>query len=92
MIYLLDTSVHMNKKPYVSDCVNVTVTLPFSEHVDTTCKACFLQIYDLHEIRQHFTHEVAILAANTLVNSHLDYFNSSFISLSRFNLHKLQHI
>ena len=48
----------------------------FSEHVKRTCKACFLQMRDLHRIRQYLTTEVAVLAANALVSSRLDYCNS----------------
>ena len=64
----------------------------FSEHVKRTCKACFLQMRDLCRIRQYLTMEVAVLAANALVSSRLDYCNSLFRSLSCFNLHKLQSI
>ena len=48
----------------------------FSEHVKRTWKACFLQICDLRSIRQYLTTEVAVLAANALVSSRLDYCNS----------------
>ena len=47
---------------------------------------------DLRRIRQYLTPEVAVLAANALVSSRLDYCNSLFRSLSFFNLHKLQSI
>ena len=36
------------------------------------------------------THDASVLVANTLVSSHLDYCNSLFRSLSKFNIHKLQ--
>ena len=42
---------------------------------------------DLH--RQYLTQEVAVLAANALVNSQLDYWNSLFRGLSCFIQHKL---
>ena len=64
----------------------------FSEHVKRTCKACFLQMRDLRRIRQYLTPEVAVLAANALVSSHLDYCISLFRGLSCFNRHKLQSI
>ena len=64
----------------------------FSEHVKKTCKACFLQMCDLCRIRQYLTPQVAVLAANALVSSHLDYCNSLFRGLSCFNQHKLQSI
>ena len=63
-----------------------------SEHVKRTCKACFLQMRDLHRIRQYFTPEVSVLAANALVSSRLDYCNCLFRGLSCSNLHKLQSI
>ena len=48
----------------------------FSEHIKMTCKVCFLQMRDLHRIRQYLTPEVAVLAANAMVSSRLDYCNS----------------
>ena len=63
-----------------------------SEHIKRTCKACFLQMRDLCRIRKYLTSEVAVLAANALVSSRLDYCNSLFRGLSGFNQHKLQSI
>ena len=51
-----------------------------------------LQMHDLCIIRQYLTPEVAVLAANALVSSRLDYCNSLFRGLSCFNQHKLQSI
>ena len=48
----------------------------FSEHIKRTCKACFVQMRDLRRIRKYLTSEVAVLAANALVSSRLDYCNS----------------
>ena len=45
---------------------------------------------DFRWVRQYLTGEAAILAANALVNIHLDYCNSVFISLSSLNIRKLQ--
>ena len=64
----------------------------FTEHVKMTCKACFLQMRDLCRIRQYLTLEVAVLAANALVSSRLDYCNSLVRDLSCFYQHKLQSI
>ena len=47
---------------------------------------------DLRRIRQYLTPEVAVLAANAMVSSRLDYCNSLFRGLSCFNHHKLQSI
>ena len=64
----------------------------FFKHVKRTCKVCFLQMRDLRRIRQYLAREVAVLAANALVSSRLDYCNSLFRGLSCFNQHKLQSI
>ena len=53
----------------------------FTEHVKI-CKACFIQMLDLRRIRQYLTPKVAVLAANALVSSHLDYCNCHFRSLN----------
>ena len=68
------------------------VEFSFSEHVKRTCKACFLQMHDLCRIRQYLTPELAVLAANALVSSRLDYCNSLFRGSACFNKHKLQSI
>ena len=62
----------------------------FANHVRNICKTCFIQIRDLRRVRKHLTDEAAILAANALVSSHLDYCNSLFRSLSSLNMRKLQ--
>ena len=45
---------------------------------------------DLREIRQYLTRDAALMAANALVGSRLDYCNSLFRGLSVSNLRKLQ--
>ena len=62
----------------------------FADHVRNFCKTCFIQIRDLRRVRKHLTDEAAILAANALVTSRLDYCNSLLRSLSSLNMHKLQ--
>ena len=54
------------------------------------CKSCFVQLRDFRHVRQFLTHDASVLVANALVISRLDYCNSLFRSLSKFNLHKLQ--
>ena len=44
---------------------------------------------DFRHVRQFLTHDASVLVANALV-SRLDYCNSVFRSLSKFNLRKLQ--
>ena len=54
------------------------------------CKACFAHVRDLKRLRGHLTHEAALMAANALVGSRLDYCNSLFRRLSALDLRKLQ--
>ena len=64
----------------------------FSKHVQNVCKGCFIQLRDIIHIKQFLTQDAAVLVANVLVSSRLDYCNSLFRSLSKFNLHRLQFI
>ena len=61
-----------------------------SKHVQNVCKSCFVKLLDFRHVRQFLTHDVSVLVANALVSSRLDYCNSLFRSLSKFNLRKLQ--
>ena len=64
----------------------------FSKHVQNVCKSCFVQLRDFRNIRQFLTHGAAVLVGNAFVSSRLNYCNSLFRSLSKFNLHRLQSI
>ena len=64
----------------------------FSKHVQNVCKSCFIQLRDFRNIRQFLTHDAAVSVSNAFVGSRLDYCNSLFRSLSKFNLHRLQSI
>ena len=57
-----------------------------SKHVQNVCKSCFVKLCDFRHVTQFLTQDVS----NALVNSWLDYCNSLFRNLSKFNLHKLQ--
>ena len=62
----------------------------FADHVHNICKTCFIQIRDLIRVRQYLTDGAAILEANPLVSSRLDYCNSLFRSVSSLNVCKLR--
>ena len=49
-----------------------------------------MKLSDFRHVRRFLTHDVSVLVANALVSSQLDYCNSLFRSLSKFNLHTLQ--
>ena len=63
-----------------------------SKHVQNVCKSCFAQLRDFRHVRRFLNHDTCVLVANALVSSRLDYCNSLFRSLSKFNLCKLQGI
>ena len=54
----------------------------FSCHVMKVCKACFAHVRDLKRFSGHLIHEAALMAANALFGSRLDYCNSLFRDLS----------
>ena len=49
-----------------------------------------MKLRDFRYVRRFLTHDVSVCVANALVSSRLDYCNSLFRSLSKFNLCKLQ--
>ena len=62
----------------------------FSKHIQNVCKSCFVQLCDFRHVRQFLTRDGSVFMANVLASSRLDYCNSLFRSLSKFNLCKLQ--
>ena len=61
-----------------------------SKHVQNVCKCCFVKLRDFRHVRQFLTLDVSVLVTNALVSNWLNYCNSLFRSLSKFNLRKLQ--
>ena len=55
-----------------------------------SAKVVFFKLSDFRHVTRFLIHDVSVLVANALVNSLLDYCNSLFRSLSKFNLCKLQ--
>ena len=64
----------------------------FSKHIQNDSKGCFIQLRDFRNIRQFLNQDAAVSVSNAIVSSLLDYCNSLFRSLSKFNLHSLQSI
>ena len=60
------------------------------KHVQKVCKSCFIKLCDFRHVRRFLTHDVSVLVANAVGSSRLDYCNSLFRSLSKFNVRKLQ--
>ena len=61
-------------------------------HLQNICKSCFDQIRDLKCLRVYLTCHAALMVANALFGSRLDYCNSLFRSLSTLDFRKLQYV
>ena len=64
----------------------------FDNHVAKVCRACYYHLHDLRRIRKFLEVETAILLANAMVSSRLDYCNSLLYGVSKSNIAKLQRV
>ena len=62
----------------------------FSNHVSQVIKSTRVQARDLYRIHSLLDLNTSVLLANALVSSRLDYCNSLFLSLTDFELRRLQ--
>ena len=62
----------------------------FSDHVSQVIKSTRVHARDLYRIRPLLDLNTSVLLANALVSSRLDYCNSLFLSLTYFELRRLQ--
>jgi hypothetical protein len=80
--------------PYVSSCRNLGVIfdsdLSFKKHISSVCSSSFYHIRQLRQIRSSLDRNSAIVLANSLVSSKLDYCNSLFYGLPDLSLNRLQ--
>ena len=66
--------------------------LSFSDHISSISKACFCHIRNLRRIRSCLDHSTAATIASSMIHSKLDYCNSLFLHLPKFELNRLQSI
>ena len=64
----------------------------FDNHVAKVCQACYYHLRDLRRIHEFLSVETAILLANAMVSSHLDYCISLLYGVSKSNIAKLQRV
>ena len=69
---------------------NLGVVFSFSDHVSQVIKSTRVHARDLYRIRPLLDLNTSVLLANALVSSRLDYCNSLFLSLTDFQLRRLQ--
>ena len=62
----------------------------FSEHMSQVIKSTRVPARDLYRIHPLLYLKTSVLLANTLVSSRLDYCNSLFLSLTDYELRRLQ--
>ena len=62
----------------------------FSNHMSQVIKSTRVHTRDLYRIRPILDFKISVLLANALVSSKLDYCNSLFLSLTDFELRRLQ--
>ena len=90
-IYILGNPLHPTKSVKNLD-VWFDSDFSFSIHIQNVCKSYVIQLRDFRNIRQFLTHDAAVLVVSAFVSGRLDYCNSLFRSLSKFNLQRLQSI
>jgi len=66
--------------------------LSFKYHISNICRTSFFHIRQLRQIRDSLDHNSAVLLANALVSSKLDYCNSLFYNLPTNSLDRLQRV
>ena len=66
--------------------------LSFSYHISNVCRSSFHQIRQLRQIRPSLDSNSAILLANSLVFSKLDYCNSLLYNLPNTSINRLQRV
>ena len=64
--------------------------LSLSKHISYVCQRSYHSIRTLRQIRSSLDHNSAVLLANTLVSSNIDYCNSLYFGLPKNSLHRLQ--
>src|SRR4029077_16400093 len=67
-------------------------TLSFTKHVSNVCRSSFFQIRQLRQVRSSLDHQSAVILANALVHSKLDYCNSLFFNVPDTTINRLQRV
>src|SRR5207244_4734210 len=80
----------------VDSCHNLGVIfdseLSFKKHISSVCSASFYHIRQLRQIRSLLDTNSAIILANAIVSSKLEYYNSLFYSLPHSYLDRLRSV
>ena len=84
----------MTDKPDTVKKLGVTFDLrnTFTNHITNVCHACYYHLKDLRHIRKFLSVETAVLLANSVISSRLDYCDSLLYGVSNYNVVKCQKI
>jgi len=66
--------------------------LDFKRHISSICQSSFFQIKQLRQIRSSLDRNSAIILANSLVHSKIDYCNSLLFDLPHASIMRLQRV
>jgi len=66
--------------------------LDFKKQISSICRSSFFQIRQLRQIRTSLDRNSAIILANSIVHSKLDYCNSLLYGLPSSSINRLQHV
>ena len=66
--------------------------LDFKSHISGICKSSFFHIRRLRQVRSSLNRDAAIILANSIIHSRLDYCNSLFYGLPEISIIKLQRV
>jgi len=66
--------------------------LSAKQHISSVCKSSYFQIRQLRQVRSSLDTNSAIILANSLVSSKLDYCNSLYYNLPALSLDRLQRV
>ena len=72
--------------------VTFDADLSFKTHISSVCRSSFYHIRQIRTARPSLDSKSAILLANALVSSKLDYCNSLYSSLPDCSIHRLQRV
>ena len=84
----------MSRYPKITylHAVNQRILVLLDKHITSVCRACYYHLRDLRRIRKYLSTDTAIMVANAMVSSRLDYCNSLLYGVSKLNIAKLQRV
>ena len=66
--------------------------LSFNSHISNVCRSSFFFIRQLRQLRSTLDYDSAVILANSIIHSKLDYCNSLFSGLPIFSIARLQRV